>query len=273
MLMISTKCCSRCKVEKLLTDFGMRSAIKEKHLYRSACLVCQSEMSRNYRLNNQEKVKESNRILSKKYYEKNKEIILAKNKTLEEKIKKNEWNRQNRVKNGDVVRQKQRDKWSKRLERNKELYKIRYERDKDYINLKQRMYRKENPEKFSIWRRKSYDKLKSDPIAKLAHTIRGRITDTIKSMGYKKNSSIHKLIGIDYNLLKIYIERKFDKGMNWENHGLYGWHIDHIAPLSSAKTEEELIKLFHYTNLQPLWSKENISKGAKIIEHQLKIAI
>lgn len=53
--------------------------------------------------------------------------------------------------------------------------------------------------------------------------------------------------------------------MNWDNRGLYGWHIDHIIPLSSAKTEEEVYKLCHYTNLQPLWAKENLSKGNKII--------
>ena len=85
------KSCSKCKVEKPLTDFGMRSAVKERHLYRSACFVCQSEMSRNYRTNNSEKVKQTNKESCKKNYEKNRESILAKSKTLEEKTKKNEY--------------------------------------------------------------------------------------------------------------------------------------------------------------------------------------
>lgn len=51
--------------------------------------------------------------------------------------------------------------------------------------------------------------------------------------------------------------------MSWENHG--EWHIDHIIPLSSAKNEEEIYKLNHYTNLQPLWKEENLSKGDKIL--------
>jgi hypothetical protein len=51
--------------------------------------------------------------------------------------------------------------------------------------------------------------------------------------------------------------------MNWDNYSFRGWHIDHIIPLTSAKNEEELIKLCHYTNLQPLWAKDNLSKGGR----------
>ena len=53
--------------------------------------------------------------------------------------------------------------------------------------------------------------------------------------------------------------------MAWENYGYYGWHIDHIIPLSSAKTEEELYKLSHFTNLQPMGASDNRKKGAKIL--------
>ena len=51
--------------------------------------------------------------------------------------------------------------------------------------------------------------------------------------------------------------------MKWDNHGK--WHIDHIIPLSSAETEEEVYNLCHYTNLQPLWGEDNLKKGKKII--------
>ena len=54
--------------------------------------------------------------------------------------------------------------------------------------------------------------------------------------------------------------------MTFDNHGLYGWHIDHIIPLYSAKNEEDIIKLCHYTNLQPLWAEENLSKSNKILD-------
>jgi hypothetical protein len=55
--------------------------------------------------------------------------------------------------------------------------------------------------------------------------------------------------------------------MTFDNHGVNGWHIDHIIPLS-AKTEEEIIKLCHYTNLQPLWAEENRAKSNKILDTQ-----
>ena len=53
--------------------------------------------------------------------------------------------------------------------------------------------------------------------------------------------------------------------MSFDNYGFDGWHIDHIVPLATAKTEEQVAKLNHYTNIQPLWAKDNLSKGAKII--------
>ena len=65
--------------------------------------------------------------------------------------------------------------------------------------------------------------------------------------------------------LKEHLESKFTGNMTWENYGFYGWHIDHIIPLSSAKDEDGLKKLCHYTNLQPLWCKDNLSKGSKIL--------
>lgn len=70
-------------------------------------------------------------------------------------------------------------------------------------------------------------------------------------------------MGCTYLEVKNHLESKFEPWMSWENYGKYngelnyGWDIDHIIPLSSAKTEEELLKLFHYSNLQPLCSYTN----------------
>ena len=77
----------------------------------------------------------------------------------------------------------------------------------------------------------------------------------------KKNKTI-LYIGCSLEELKLHLEKQFKPGMTWENHG--EWHIDHIIPLASAKTEEDLYKLNHYTNLQPLWAIDNLKKSNKI---------
>ena len=79
------------------------------------------------------------------------------------------------------------------------------------------------------------------------------------------------MLGVEWEVAKQHIGRQFTKGMNWDNHG--DWHIDHIIPLASAKTPERLKQLCHYTNLQPLWAKENISKSDKIIGQQTLLRI
>ena len=72
------------------------------------------------------------------------------------------------------------------------------------------------------------------------------------------------MVGCSPEFLKDHIENQFTEGMSWELMGKY-IHIDHRIPLSSAKSEEEVYKLCHYTNLQPLWAEDNLSKGSKIL--------
>ena len=77
------------------------------------------------------------------------------------------------------------------------------------------------------------------------------------------------MVGCTPEFLKEYLEKQFyprlitSEVMTWKNHGFYGWHIDHIIPLDRAKTLEDIEKLCHYTNLQPLWMEENIKKSNK----------
>lgn len=104
-------------------------------------------------------------------------------------------------------------------------------------------------------------KLNNDIMFKLKHTLRSRIRKAIKSQ--KKSDSLFNLIGCTISYIKQHLENQFTEGMTWENHGT--WHIDHIKPCCSfdLTTEEEQKKCFHYTNLQPLWGKDNLSKGGK----------
>ena len=78
-----------------------------------------------------------------------------------------------------------------------------------------------------------------------------------------KSKRTDEILGISLAEFQGYLEKKFTDGMCWENYGK--WHIDHKIPLSSALNEEELYKLCHFTNLQPLWAEDNIRKGNKLI--------
>jgi len=84
----------------------------------------------------------------------------------------------------------------------------------------------------------------------------------MRNGGYTKKSTANEILGADYAKVSAHLESQFKDGMSWENRS--EWHIDHIIPLASAKNEDELIKLFHYTNLQPLWAIDNLKKGAII---------
>lgn len=109
-------------------------------------------------------------------------------------------------------------------------------------------------------------KYNSDPLYKLKINARNRIKHFIKSSNFNiKTNNTFNIVGCTPEELKIYIENQFSDGMSWDNHNHIGWHIDHIIPLSSAKTEEDVYRLCHYTNLQPLWCEENYKKGKTIL--------
>jgi hypothetical protein len=99
-----------------------------------------------------------------------------------------------------------------------------------------------------------------DPIGHLKHTVRVRIRH---ALGTKKSKHTIEYLGCSADFLKKYLEEQFKPGMTIENHG--EWHIDHILPLTPTDpiSEDELIKRLHFTNLQPLWAQENLSKGNK----------
>jgi len=80
-----------------------------------------------------------------------------------------------------------------------------------------------------------------------------------------KNSKTYDILGCTPQELKEHLEKQFVEGMTWENRG--EWHIDHIIPLSSAKNEDEVYRLCHFTNLQPLWALDNLKKSNKLIKN------
>jgi len=129
----------------------------------------------------------------------------------------------------------------------------------EYQKLQKRKYLKENPEKVRLKNRNWVkNKRNNDPVFKLRCVISTRIRESInKSYNISTNSMID-VLGCEIEFFKKYLESKFEPWMTWENRGKYngefnyGWDIDHIIPISSANSIQDVIKLNHYTNLQPL---------------------
>jgi hypothetical protein len=147
---------------------------------------------------------------------------------------------------------------SKEIIESKKLYR---KINKIKIREKAKLKYQKNKEKILLY---EINKRKTDINYRLAGNMRKRLRIVLKSN--PKLSTTMKLIGCSAEQLKKHLESKFKQGMSWSNYGK--WHIDHILPCASfdlSKPEEQR-KCFHYTNLQPLWAKENLSKGNRIIK-------
>jgi len=172
---------------------------------------------------------------------------------------------------------KEKEYYLKNKKSHSERSKKYYEDNKEKTLLLAREYRKENifkvKEREKRYRQKNKDKIakrkmdykklryRIDPLFRLSETLRARTRLAFINGGYTKKTKTFEMFGCSFEYLTHHIERQFKKGMNWDNYG--EWHIDHIIPISIAKTEDELIKLNHYTNIQPLWASENQHKSNK----------
>lgn len=170
--------------------------------------------------------RECQKIDSKKYRLENKEKIKEYN---------TKWNKENQ------------EYYKKYFE---EYYIINYEKER---KLK---WSRDNREYSNNYQKK---RKKEDILFNIISNMRNSVNRYLK---YKSKHTF-EIIGCSPQLLKEHLENQFVSGMGWDNRS--EWHIDHIVPLSSAKTEDELYKLCHYTNLQPLWAEENLKKSNKIV--------
>lgn len=214
---------------KICGKCGEEKILSEFYSGRSECKSCKKLSSLNNYKNNKPKYRET----QKSYWEKNKEELL---------VKKNKYYHDNRKK----CRKQQNEYRLKNLEEQRLRTSEWAKNNRDHINKYKKRIRDNNP------------------IVKIKDNVRRRIDYFLKTNDTQKNNKTFDIVGCDPQFLKEYLENQFKEGMSWENYGLYGWHIDHKIPLSSAETENEIYKLCHYTNLQPLWAEENLSKGSKI---------
>jgi len=135
-------------------------------------------------------------------------------------------------------------------------------REKNYKPYKDLTEDEKNKRKESCNRSKK-KRRKNDNLYAITDTIRTSIGYGFRKNGFIKKCKTIEILGCSFEDFKSHIESKFEDWMTWENRGLYngelnyGWDIDHIIPIASAKTEEDIIKLNHYKNLQPLCSHIN----------------
>ena len=175
-----------------------------------------------------------------------------------------EYQKEYREKNPKIYsKEKRREEYLKNKEKEIIQKKKWYEKNRDKMSKYRKEYKKRNPIDKLKKNLKRKQKFKEDALYKLTHSIRNLIQSAIKNKGYKKTNKTNDILGCSFKEFKIHIENKFEPWMNWNNYGQYTgkqketWSIDHIIPLATGKTKEGIIRLNHYTNLQPLDSYIN----------------
>ena len=215
------KVCCDCGEEKDISLFYKRSDNKDG--YRNNCKDCQNKKTKpaTKKYQSKESSKLKAKVANYNYWINNKEELSAKKKEYRENNKE-------------------------RLLKQKSEY---------YKNNREDIIRK------NVERTKFY--LSTKPMFRLKENLRGLIRNSIKRRGFIKSNKTENILGIGLVEFLEYLESKFESWMNWDNYGKYngefnyGWDIDHIIPTSTAKNEEDVLRLNHYTNLQPLCSKIN----------------
>lgn len=220
------KSCAKCLIEQNESCFHKDKSKKDD--LTAVCKTCKLAYAYSYRNSNKDKIKQS----QKTHYLNNKESINLKN-------------RQKRAKNLEKYRLDER---------------LSYLKNPKIKQVSAKKWRGKN--RVIINRINQELKLKN-PLYKLSCNLRSRLNLILKSKKWNKTNKLKDILGCNQEIFIKHIESKFQSGMTWENHGKFTWHIDRVIPLSSAKNPEELYKLNHYTNLQPLWAKQNLRKHNK----------
>lgn len=149
------------------------------------------------------------------------------------------------------------------MERKRLVWRRWYARSREKRRAVSREYTKKNPLRMKLIRQRHLQKC---PMTRVKGLFRHRVRQALKAQKVRKDNKVLDLLGVEsFDIVKFYLERQFKPGMSWENYGK--WHVDHKIPLKSFDLSKllEQKKAFHFTNLQPLWAVENLSKGSRIL--------
>ena len=201
---------------------------------------------REWRKNNKAKISEQN----KKYRESH---------NAEAKEYHKEW----RDKNREHLNRKARDKYKEDPQAFKERKDRYIKSHQEQYKESNRKYKAENRQKCTDYER---NKRHSDPVYRFRTSVRCLIWGYARKKGYTGNKKIWEMVGCDFDTFLVYIQNQFEDGMTLENygHGEGCWNIDHITPISTAKTDEDIERLNHYSNLRPMWATDNYKRPRKV---------
>lgn len=124
-------------------------------------------------------------------------------------------------------------------------------------------WREDNREHIKEYKKEYRKEYMKDPFNRFKMNVRRNISHSFKRKGFRKNEKSEAILGISINGFKEHIKKQFVKGMSLDNFG--DWHLDHIIPLDYANNKEEVLMLCHYSNYQPLWAEENLSKYNSVV--------
>lgn len=127
------------------------------------------------------------------------------------------------------------------------------------------------PEVITIRNARRRERRATDLLHALSCRLRNGTYRAFSTNGFRKGTKTAKLIGCSWDFLQSHIESQFTKGMNWDNRT--EWHIDHIVPLASAATEADAVALCHFSNLRPMWARDNKIKGDNVVTCQPELLL
>lgn len=234
------KICNTCSIEKPYEDFTKEKLAKDG--YKNKCKSCIAKASKEKYASNPE----ARREYEAKWRAENVDKCTAKTYR---------W----REKNAEQFSEYRKKYYQENKNKISEQQKGIYAKYKESYCARNRKYHKDH---HVTLMQKRKERIEASPLLQFKERIRQLTKGAFYRLKQNKKFRTNEMLGADWETVKSHFISQLKDGMTWEAFIAGDIHVDHIKPLASATSEEELIALCHYTNLQPLWCLDNLSKGA-----------
>ena len=174
-------------------------------------------------------------------------------------LKNKKWRDKNKVKVSSINKE-----WFSKNHHKVKIYNDNAKQYKaDYYKAHKEEYREKHVRYYQLNKEEIINKQlnlrKQNPLLRLRHSLSSNVNKSLSKHSMKKSNKTMKIVGLSLIDFRTYLESYFDIQMTWNNYGK--WEVDHTCPLSQAKSEDELYKLWNYTNLRPMWANLNKIKS------------